>query len=33
MKWPERAQKSLAYLFRYYNDIDVFVEDTVSRNM
>ncbi|MDB5351355.1 MAG: hypothetical protein JWN86_2602 [Planctomycetota bacterium] len=33
MKWPENARKAIGFLFRYYNDIDVYVEDTTSRNM
>lgn len=30
--YSPRAQKALAFLFRTYNDIDVYVEDSVARN-
>jgi hypothetical protein len=33
VEYPKRAIKALAFLFRNYNDIDVFVEDSVCRNM
>lgn len=31
--YSQKAYRALAYLFRPYNDIDVYVEDTLSRNM
>lgn len=31
--YPKRALSALAYLFRPYNDIDVYVEDTACRNV
>jgi|ERR1041384_4304268 hypothetical protein len=33
IKYSARAIKALAFLFRPYNDIDIYVEDTKSRNM
>jgi hypothetical protein len=33
MKFPESARRAVAFLYRPYNDIDVFVEDSASRNM
>ncbi|HEX6037917.1 DUF4435 domain-containing protein [Longimicrobium sp.] len=33
MRFPDRARKAVAFLFRSYNDIDVYVEDGASRNM
>ena len=33
MQYPDRALKALVYLFRHYNDIDVYVEDTTNRKM
>jgi hypothetical protein len=33
IKYSAKAIKALAYLFRPYNDIDIYIEDTKSRNM
>jgi hypothetical protein len=33
IRYPKRAIVGLAYLFRPYNDIDIYVEDTTCRNM
>ena len=31
--WPEKASNALAYLFRRYNDIDVYIEDVRGKNV
>lgn len=31
--WPEKASNALAYLFRRYNDIDVYIEDVRAKNV
>ena len=33
LRYPAKARRALAFLFRRFNDIDIYVEDTVSRNM
>lgn len=33
MQHPKRALTALVYLFRPYNDIDIYIEDTTCRNM
>ncbi len=33
ISYPRRALSALAFLFRPFNDLDVFVEDTASRNL
>jgi|GEM_PF-2155220 len=33
MRWSQRTKRAIAFLFRPYNDIDVFVEDSVSLGM
>ncbi len=33
IEYPRKAFAAVVYLFRHYNDIDVYVEDTTCRNM